>query len=138
MFEINTAVRINDPASFYHGKTAVIREAHRFGDVEIFTVDIKTDGAVVSFALRDSQFEVERQMPYRIVYSIEGRMTSDTTTDIFAWMEARGRKHTGDETSASRRQELQGQPKFDGFAGPMWDGDAIRYEDWQAYERLSA
>ena len=138
MFEINTAVRINDPANFYHGKIAVIREAHSFGDVEIFTVDIKTDGAVVSFALRDSQFEIERQMAYRIVYSIDGRMASDTTADIFAWMEARGRKHTGDENSASRRQELQGQPKFDGFAGPMWDGDAIRYEDWQAYERLSA
>jgi hypothetical protein len=37
-----------------------------------------------------------------------------------------------------QRQELQGQPRFNRIMGPMWDGDAIRYECPQTYERLSA
>lgn len=36
-----------------------------------------------------------------------------------------------------QRPELQGVPAFNGLAGPMWDGDAIRYENWPAYETLS-
>jgi hypothetical protein len=37
-----------------------------------------------------------------------------------------------------QREELQGQPKFKGYHGPMWDRTAIRYECAKAYERLSA
>lgn len=42
------------------------------------------------------------------------------------------------------RPMLQGQPKFKGCAGPMYgvsyeDGaECLRYEQWEAYERLSA
>ena len=40
------------------------------------------------------------------------------------------------------RQELVGQPKLKGLAGPMWGGRKgdvaiIRYETWDMYERLS-
>lgn len=41
------------------------------------------------------------------------------------------------------RPMLQGQPKIDGFAGPMYGRsyengeDCLRYEAWTAYDRLS-
>jgi hypothetical protein len=56
---------------------------------------------------------------------------------------ARGYEYHGEEQSTRLREELRGQPKFKGLAGPMWggtdeNGDAIiRYEDWQSYEILS-
>ncbi|AMK20715.1 MULTISPECIES: hypothetical protein [Sphingomonadales] len=37
-----------------------------------------------------------------------------------------------------QRFELQGAPKFAGVSGPMWDGDAIRYECSATYAELSA
>jgi hypothetical protein len=39
--------------------------------------------------------------------------------------------------SPRQRTELQGQPVFQGLLGPMWDGDAIRYEDPRANDVLS-
>ena len=41
-------------------------------------------------------------------------------------------------SNPAQRAELQGQPKFVGLAGPMWDGNAIRYEDQAAYQELGA
>ena len=41
-------------------------------------------------------------------------------------------------TNPAQRKELQGQPKFAGMLGPMWDGDGIRYENKVACERLAA
>ena len=35
------------------------------------------------------------------------------------------------------RKELDCQPKVDGYAGPMWDGDKLRYETWEVYDMLS-
>lgn len=35
------------------------------------------------------------------------------------------------------RAELDNQPKLPGYLGPMWDGDALRYETWEVYEQLS-
>ena len=42
------------------------------------------------------------------------------------------------------RAELDNQPEFDGYCGPMWDGtkenDSIgilRYETWETYDMLS-
>lgn len=65
--------------------------------------------------------------------------TDAISVDAFiAVMEEAGFKHTGYSHSSHQRAELQGQPKFDGLAGAMWDGDAIRYETWKAYEVLSA
>ena len=39
--------------------------------------------------------------------------------------------------NGKHRQELQEQPIFDGLAGPLWDGDRVRYETWDVFERLS-
>lgn len=35
------------------------------------------------------------------------------------------------------RAELDNQFILQGFHGPMWDGDKIRYEDWATYDALS-
>lgn len=36
-----------------------------------------------------------------------------------------------------RRAELDNQPKVDGYVGPMWNGDHLRYESNEMYERMS-
>ena len=33
----------------------------------------------------------------------------------------------------SYRAELDNQPKFEGYLGPMWDGDKLRYETLEVY-----
>lgn len=73
--------------------------------------------------------------------------------NIVAAMEVRGAKFTGlsknyaatlaaNPTAAVPRPMLWDLPEFDGFAGPMYDKidgvDAVRYESWKAYDRLSA
>ena len=35
------------------------------------------------------------------------------------------------------RKELDNQPIFDGFLGPMWDGGILRYETPEIYDMLS-
>ena len=77
-------------------------------------------------------------MKYRVIQMVEGRMMSWETLDILAAMEVRDVKQTGFCRRRGLREELQGQPEFAGFCGPMWDGDAIRYEDVASYARLSA
>lgn len=36
------------------------------------------------------------------------------------------------------REELDNQPIFEGFVGPMWDGDKLRYESYKTYDEMSA
>lgn len=56
----------------------------------------------------------------------------------------RGFTMKGRENLACRREELQGAPKFDGLAGPMYGGvfddgvPIIRYETWKAYAVYSS
>ena len=33
--------------------------------------------------------------------------------------------------------KIIGYPRLKGYAGPMWDGDKIRYETWDVYDGLS-
>lgn len=35
------------------------------------------------------------------------------------------------------RAELDNQPTFEGYCGPMWDGGCLRYETWEIYNMLS-
>lgn len=35
------------------------------------------------------------------------------------------------------RAELDNQPTLEGYCGPMWDGDALRYETQEIYDALS-
>lgn len=54
------------------------------------------------------------------------------------------RRTTSVETDRRLRRELQGQPVFDRFNGPLWGGTdesgspVVRYENWRAAEVLSA
>lgn len=59
------------------------------------------------------------------------------STDLIAAMEVRGYTFAGLTTSLRLRPELQAQPMFNELVGPMWDGDAIRYEDAAANDILS-
>lgn len=78
-------------------------------------------------------------MKYRLIQEINGRSIATEFNDenLMAAMEIRGFKFDRISNFPPHREELQDQPKFKGLAGPMWDGDAIRYEDWKTYERLS-
>lgn len=90
-------------------------------------------------------------MKYQLVQLIEevGWVTSVFTEEnLQAAMEVRGYKVEGMQAQykggTQLREQLVGQPKFSGVAGPMWGGigpdgePIIRYENWPAYERLSA
>ena len=35
------------------------------------------------------------------------------------------------------RAELDNQPEYEGWCGPMWDGGGFRYETWEVYDMLS-
>jgi hypothetical protein len=80
-------------------------------------------------------------LPTRLIQSVDGelvRVDFGPETDVVAAMEARGYTFTGLNANPRQRLELQGAPKFRELCGPMWDGDALRYEDTAAYAALSA
>lgn len=78
-------------------------------------------------------------MNYRLIQSVDGRLMRSDFTDenLLPAMEARGFKFHKLNARPGQRAELQGQPCFLGVLGPMWDGDAVRYEDKKAYAQLS-
>lgn len=75
-----------------------------------------------------------------LIQNVDGDFIKSTfdTEHLIPAMEIRGYAFAGQHSSRHTRAELQGQPKFAGLNGPMWDGDGIRYECPAAYERLSA
>jgi hypothetical protein len=80
-------------------------------------------------------------MKARIIQLVEGQwFTHEVEADnLIPFMAVRGHEFTGFNNNRPRqREELQGQPMFKGMYGPMWDGDAIRYESPEAYAKLSA
>lgn len=52
-------------------------------------------------------------------------------------MLALGYEIAGENRTRSQRAELRGAPRFKGLVGPMWDGDALRYEDSKTNHQLS-
>jgi hypothetical protein len=79
-------------------------------------------------------------MKYRLVQTVDGHMVkSEFEGDaIYPAMELRGYEFTGLNDNDHHREELQGQPRFRGVLGPMWDGDAVRYECPETYDRLGS
>lgn len=68
----------------------------------------------------------------RLIQTVDGmtlRNDFGPEVDLVLAMEVRGYKFRGYNSNPRQRAELQGAPKFVGLNGPMWDGDAIRYED---------
>jgi len=81
-------------------------------------------------------------MKYRLIQSVAGKMiTSEGKIEnMVPAFEVRGFdfvKFSPKRANDQRRPELIGQPVFSGLYGPMWDGDAIRYEDHESYARSS-
>jgi hypothetical protein len=74
-------------------------------------------------------------MNYRIVEQIGSEWRITETDDIAKWANERGLSWRTN-FNTRHRQELQGQPIFNGYAGPSWDGEAIRYENSQAHNVL--
>lgn len=78
-------------------------------------------------------------MLFRIVELTENGWQQIETTDLSAWIIGRPDVEvTGTNTNRRQRAELQDQPLLKGFVGPMWDGNAVRYENPEANDRLSA
>lgn len=80
-------------------------------------------------------------MHYKLVQRIDDDWIvteADNPLDMIDRMEARGYPYRGIHDNPRTRDELQGQPEFTGLLGPMYDGDAIRYENPEAYHALSA
>lgn len=79
-------------------------------------------------------------MKYRVVQNIEACFVTSHFTDetLIPAMEVRGHSVVRLNANSHQRTELQGQPIFTGLLGPMWDGDAIRYEDQTTYDLLSS
>lgn len=78
-------------------------------------------------------------MLYRIVELTAQGWKQTETTDLSAWIIGRpDAEIVGTLNRKGPRAELQGQPYLKGFAGPMWDGNAVRYENSEANDRLSA
>ncbi len=76
----------------------------------------------------------------RLVQNIDGQFIVTNfgpEAELIAAMEIRGYAYERMNENSKQRPELQGQPKFRGLLGPMWDGDAIRYEDQKSYDILS-
>ena len=79
-------------------------------------------------------------MQFRLVRAFNGRFVEqqfDSLGSFLAHMEAMGYVPTGANMNHRQRAELQGQPVFANLTGPMWDGDAIRYENSEANDHLS-
>lgn len=81
-------------------------------------------------------------MNYRIIYMIEDRLTviefgAGTPEEAISAAAEHGFACKGLNTNRAQREALIGQPKFHGLLGPMWDGDAIRYEDQATYREIS-
>lgn len=79
-------------------------------------------------------------LPTRLVQMIDGQMIVSTfgpEVDVIAAMEIRGYPFARLNANPRQRAELQGAPVFANLAGPMWDGDALRYEDSAANDALS-
>lgn len=76
-------------------------------------------------------------MKYRIVTTKHGVMEL-TEEQLFPALEVRGYHFTKFNESKFQREEIRNAPKFSGLLGPMWDGDAVRYEDAETYKALSA
>ena len=61
-----------------------------------------------------------------------------TEDDVMEGMKERGYEYLGENRNDYNREELQGQPRFKGLCGPMWDGDGwIRYETPEMNDLLS-
>ena len=61
-----------------------------------------------------------------------------TDENVYAALEVRGFPFTKFNDSKHQHEMIRNAPKFAGLLGPMFDGDAVRYESPEVYRALSA
>lgn len=69
--------------------------------------------------------------------------TFRTVAGLEAFMAYHGKEHKGyfqrdkrDDGTYVQRELLEGAPKFKDMAGPMGNGDGLRYETWAVYDMM--
>ena len=82
-------------------------------------------------------------MNYRIITKVEAgffvdEFAAETVESFIKQMTGAGYEVSGINNNPAQREELQGVPKFKDVCGPMWDGDALRYECSATYAEFSA
>jgi hypothetical protein len=78
-------------------------------------------------------------MEYLFITTNSQPLTADNPETFIELMSQSGYAQNGVHNSPSTRIELQGQPKFLGVCGPMYNGSqGIRYETIRAYRFYSA
>lgn len=80
--------------------------------------------------------EAKPSLKFRIVQKNVGVVEGDIA-DLMTEAQMRGYTPSGFNNNPQQRKELQGHPRFAELLGPMWDGDAIRYECQATYDLLS-
>src|ERR1051325_1198092 len=89
------------------------------------------DGSTLGLVPGEDRWDVlPPSIPLRVVRMVDGSMKADEfpRETAIASIEAMGFEFIGENRNQVHRAELQGAPKFKGLCGPMWDGNAIRYE----------
>jgi hypothetical protein len=83
------------------------------------------------------QFNID--FPVRLIQMVEGHMIRSEfqPENVLPAMAIRGFEPVRPFSRPGVRAELQGAPVFEGLCGPMWDGDAIRYEDRASNDAIS-
>lgn len=81
-------------------------------------------------------------MNYQVVLLNEGQYENiaveGNVEDFAIAMQERGFNFVGFENRNYLRNELLGQPRFEGLAGPMFNGEnCIRYENYDCYNEMS-
>ena len=82
-------------------------------------------------------------MIYRVILDTEAghskrQFDCETPQDFTTAMVQSGFAASGINNTPRQRRELNGQPCFATLLGPMWDGDAVRYESAKVYAELSS
>ena len=71
-------------------------------------------------------------------FNINGHIKFKNEKDFVDYCKEKSIKQNGFETGTHLREILIGKPKFNGLAGPMYDGEnSVRYETWANYEMMS-
>jgi hypothetical protein len=84
--------------------------------------------------------KTERAMHSHLVEVVNGKLVATefvNEQELVGAMASRGFKRKGVHSSDGLNARLHGQPVFDGVAGPFWSYDSLRYETWEANDRLS-
>lgn len=107
--------------------------------VHCIAMNWKDDEFGTAFQNWQRTFGRDSGKKYRLIYMFGEKMhkTEGYMAGIEREFAKSGYFKTGVNAKKSSRVELHGMPIFAGLNGPMWDGDAVRYECAETYKALS-